>query len=109
MVIENVKHSRRNIFPVLDDNNCLVGIVRLDSIREEMFKPHLYDKISVKDIMEKPSVRISLSDNIFSVMKKFEETGDWNLPVVDNGIYLGFLSKSSILSTYRNELIYSYN
>lgn len=109
VVIENVKHSRRNIFPVFDDNNYLLGIVRLDSIREEMFKPHLYDKISVKDIMEKSLVRISLSDNIFHVMKKFEETGDWNLPVVDNGIYLGFLSKSSILSTYRNELIYSYN
>lgn len=109
VVIENIKHSRRNIFPVLDENNHLVGIVRLDNIREEMFKPHLYEKISVKDIMEKSLVRISLNDNVFNVMKKFEETGDWNLPVIDNGVYLGFLSKSSILSTYRNELIYSYN
>jgi CIC family chloride channel protein len=108
-VIENVKQSKRNVFPVVDKNNYLKGVVKLDSIREELFEPNLYDRVLVKEIMEKVSVSIALQDTIITVIKKFEETGEWNLPVVENGIYLGFLSKSSILSTYRNELIYSYN
>lgn len=108
-VIEHIKHSRRNVFPVVSKKNKLLGIVQLDSIREEMFQPHLYDKIIAKEIMEKAAAKISVNESIFSVMKKFDETGQWNLPVVQDGIYLGFLSKSSILSRYRSELIDSFN
>jgi CIC family chloride channel protein len=108
-VIENIKQSKRNVFPVVNDSNYLLGVLQLDSIRKEMFKPDLYDKITVKDIMEKTTAKISVSDSVFSIMKKFDETGYWNLPVVDKGVYLGFVSKSTILSRYRDELIYSYN
>jgi CIC family chloride channel protein len=108
-VIEQIKHSRRNVFPVVNKKNLLVGLVQLDDIREEIFNPKLYSQISVKEIMEKPSAKISVTDNIFLVMKKFEDTAQWSLPVVKEGIYLGFLSKSSILSRYRSELISYYN
>lgn len=108
-VIEHIKHSRRNVFPVVSKKGRLLGIVQLDSIREEMFQPQLYDKIMAKEIMEKTTAKVSVNDSIFSVMKKFDETSQWNLPVVQDGIYLGFLSKSSILSKYRSELIESFN
>jgi CIC family chloride channel protein len=108
-VIEHIKHTRRNIFPVVDDNEKLLGIVQLDDIREEMFNTDLHKKLFAKDIMEKPSAQISPEETIFSIMKKFEATSQWNLPVVSKGFYKGFLSKSTILSKYRNELIDSFN
>ncbi len=108
-VIKHIKHTKRNVFPVVNKKNKLLGIVQLDNIREEMFDSSLYDKLTAKDIMEKVSAKISANDSIFSAMNKFDQTGQWNLPVVKDGIYLGFLSKSSILSRYRTELIDSFN
>lgn len=104
-IVEKIKHSKRNIFPVVKNNNKLLGIIYLDSIREEMFNPELYDKIIAKEVMTKPRVVIDVKEDIYSIMKKFEESEQWNLPVVDNEIYVGFLSKSSILDKYRAQLL----
>lgn len=104
-IIENIKHSKRNIFPVVKNNNKLLGIIYLDNIREEMFNTELYDKVIAKELMRKPSTIIYNHEDIFTVMNKFEESGQWNLPVVENEIYIGFLSKSSILDKYRYELL----
>lgn len=104
-IVEIIKHSKRNTFPVVNKNNKLIGIIYLDSIREEMFNPELYDKIIAHEMMQKPSTVIELNEDIFSIMKKFEESGQWNLPVVENGLYVGFLSKSSILDKYRSQLM----
>lgn len=104
-IVETIKHSKRNTFPVVKKNNKLLGIIYLDNIREEMFNADLYDKITAREVMRKPTTVIQSQEDIFSIMKKFEESGQWNLPVVENGIYLGFLSKSSILDKYRHELL----
>jgi chloride channel protein, CIC family len=104
-VVESIKHSKRNTFPIVKKNNKLLGIIYLDNIREEMFNPDLYDKVTARELMRKPSMVIDISEDIFLIMKKFEESGQWNLPVVENGIYIGFLSKSSILDKYRNKLL----
>ncbi|MGZ3884398.1 MAG: chloride channel protein [Mucilaginibacter sp.] len=106
-IIVHIKHSSRSKFPVIDNKNNLIGIISLDSIKEEMFNPELYDKIKAKDLAVKPNATVQLSDDIFSVMKKFDESGQWDLAVVENGRYIGFLSKSIILSRYRNELLAS--
>ncbi|MBK6834117.1 MAG: chloride channel protein [Bacteroidetes bacterium] len=106
-IVETIKHCKRNTFPVVKKNNKLIGIIYLDNIREEMFNPELYDKITAKEVMRKPTKIIDVNEDIFSIMKKFEESGQWNLPVVENGIYIGFLSKSSILDKYRNQLLTS--
>ena len=106
-IVETIKHSKRNTFPVVSNTNKLLGIINLDHIKEEMFNQELYDKIIAKELMYEALTKIKISDTIFQVMKKFEESGEWNLPVVDNGIYVGFLSKSSILTKYRNELVAS--
>lgn len=104
-IVAHIKHSKRNRFPVVDKKNYLIGVIFVDSIKEEMFNPELYDKIVAKELMVKPTTKIQIEDNIFVVMKKFEESGQWDLPVVQNSRYLGFLSKSLILSMYRNELL----
>lgn len=106
-IVESIKHSKRNIFPVVKKNGKLLGVIYLNAIREEMFNTDLYDQISAREIMQKPGVMVESNEDIFQIMKKFEESGQWNLPVVENGIYIGFLSKSSILDTYRHELLKS--
>ena len=102
---EVVAHSTRNIFPVIDNKNRLVGIIHLDNIREIMFKAEMYDTALVKHLMQKPQAIISPNENMHSVMKKFDETDSWNLPVVENELYIGFISKSSLLTKYRSFLI----
>lgn len=103
-VVETIKHSKRNVFPVVKKNKKLIGIIYLDNIREEMFNQDLYDKVTAREIMGKPKTVIQIQDDIYTIMKKFEASAQWNLPVVDRGIYMGFISKSSILDTYRNLL-----
>jgi len=106
-IVETIKSSNRNMFPVVNKNNKLVGIISLNNIKKEMFNQEIYDSVVAKELMEKPETKIKLSEDIFAIMQKFEESGQWNLPVTDKGIYVGFLSKSSILTTYRNELLAS--
>lgn len=106
-IVETIKFSKRNIFPVVKKNNKLLGIIYLDNIREEMFNHELYDVITAKEVMRKPSMVIDVNEDVFSIMRKFEESGQWNLPVVENDIYMGFLSKSTILDKYRQKLLES--
>lgn len=100
-----ISQSHRNLFPVLDDNRRLMGIVVLDEIRNIMFRPDLYRKMYVNKFMSIPPERITVTDSMDSVMKTFDRTGAWNLPVVDTeGRYLGFVSKSKIFNSYRRVL-----
>lgn len=103
-LVETVANSKRNIFPVISKDE-LVGVIVLDHIREIMFKHDMYDKVYVKELMRAPLAIITPDDRMENVMKKFDETGAWNLPVLKNGKYLGFVSKSSIFVQYRNRLI----
>lgn len=103
-LVEVVAHSSRNIFPVVDEGNRLLGVITLDNIREIMFKTNLYDKVFAKELMRLPPAILSPDEPMHSVMKKFDETGAWNLPVIDNEQYLGFISKSNVFSSYRQML-----
>ncbi|MCL7764341.1 chloride channel protein [Polaribacter sp. Z014] len=102
---ENVAKSSRNIYPVLDDEQHFMGIVLLDDIRPVMFNQTMYDKIRVSDVMTSAPEVILSADTTEKVMQKFKESGAWNLPVVKGGIYVGFISKSKLLTAYRNKLI----
>jgi CIC family chloride channel protein len=70
-----------------------------------MFESEQYEKITVDQLMTKPLATVDVNENLHQVLAKFDKTLQWNLPVVDNGKYVGFLSKSSILTNYRNELL----
>jgi chloride channel protein, CIC family len=105
-LVKAISTSKRNIFPVLNDNE-LVGLIYLDNVRNIIFKHDQYEKIWVRDLMSPLPAVISPRDNLHSILQKFEETSQWSLPVVDNATYLGFVSKSSILTKYREELLQS--
>lgn len=104
-LVDLVRASKRNIFPVVNDEQQLVGVVTLDDIREIMFDHEKYEVTMVKELMHSPPAFISSHENMQSVMRKFEKSGAWNLPVIDDGKYIGFLSKSRIFNTYRKQLI----
>ncbi|OUR94727.1 chloride channel protein [Flavobacteriales bacterium 34_180_T64] len=106
MLHQGVSKSSRNLFPVLDDEQRLVGIILLDDIRTVMFDQTLYNSTSVETFMIKPPDYIDYNkDSMQRVMKKFQTSGAWNLPVIKNGKYFGFVSKSKLLTAYRRELI----
>ena len=101
-----VAKTKRNIFPVVDTANRLVGIIHLDDIRHIMFRQELYHRYSVAILMREVPDRLSIEEPMEAVMRKFEETGAWNLPVEDiNGEYIGFISKSAIFTAYRKTLL----
>ncbi|MBO3698844.1 chloride channel protein [Roseivirga sp. E12] len=99
-----VKKSNRNIFPVVDEENVLKGIITLDDIREIMFDPESQKSVIVETLMHRPPETVSPDDHMQEVMSKFEKTGAWNLPVIKDGQYLGIVSKSRIFNTYRTKL-----
>lgn len=105
-LVKAISSSKRNIFPVVNRKGGLEGIVILDDIREIMFNHDLYNETKVEELMNLPPAIIDYNENMDFVMRKFEETGAWNLPVVENGKYLGFVSKSKIFSVYRRVLIH---
>lgn len=102
-----VVKSNRNIFPVIHkETKELQGIILLDDLRPVMFDQSLYTKITARELMKNPPAIIDLSkDKMTDVMKKFEETGAWNLPVISQDTYYGFISKSKLLTAYRRKLI----
>ena len=101
---EVISQSSRNLYPVTDSNNVLVGVVLLDDIRNIMFRPDLYDKMRVRKFMSSMPAKIELGQSMDSVMKMFDDTKAWNLPVVERGKYVGFVSKSKIFNSYRRVL-----
>ncbi len=104
-LIKAVSKSKRNIFPVLNNEDELVGIVLLDNIREVMFQREKYEETLVSDVMISPPEIVDVTDNMDIVMKKFNSSGAWNLPVMKEGKYVGFVSKSKIFNTYRDVLV----
>jgi len=104
-LVKIVSKSKRNLFPVVDDDGILLGIITLDDIREIMFKPEMYTEISVKSLMIIPPAFVHLSDNMDTVMQKFTKSKAWNLPVIDGNKYVGFVSKSKLFNAYRKLLV----
>lgn len=104
-LIEAVTASKRNIFPVVDTKGILRGIITLDDIRTVMFEPELWDKLHLTEFISDPPERVIDTEQAKSIIEKFESSGAWNLPVTDHhGSYIGFISKSSMLTAYRTQL-----
>ncbi|MCC7231416.1 MAG: chloride channel protein [Bacteroidia bacterium] len=104
-LIHAVRTSKRNVFPVTDEEDRLVGIILLDDIRQFMFSEELYDNVVLGDLMEKPPATVEIDENMVEVMKKFDALNAWNLPVTEKEKYVGFVSKSKLFSRYRELLI----
>lgn len=106
-LVKVIADSHRNIFPVIDHEGHLRGILLLDEVRNIMFQPRLYKRFTVGQLMTSPEAVLSYDMPMDKVMETFEDTGAWNLPVVDSDRrYLGFVSKSKIFNSYRHVLVH---
>lgn len=104
-LVPKISKSKRNIFPVIDDENILIGIILMDNIREIMFDKEMYKTTLVSNLMILPPAYISFKDSMKDVISKFEDSSAWNLPVIENAKYIGMVSKSKLFSAYRNLLL----
>lgn len=105
-LVKVISTSRRNIFPVTDNDGVLLGAVGLDDIRNIMFRQELYHRFRVSKLMTAVPAKLYDTDSMEQVMRTFDETKAWNLPVVNvEGKYLGFVSKSKIFNSYREVLV----
>jgi chloride channel protein, CIC family len=95
--------SKRNIFPVVEPDNTYIGLVDMDDVRQDMFNPDKYDE-PITAYMIQAKEHVSTNEPMDSVMEKFRKTGYFNLPVIDDGKYVGFVSRANIFSAYRQVL-----
>jgi len=107
-LVKIISNSHRNVFPVIDSKDrTFIGVVLLDEVRNIMFRPELYNRFTVKQLMVSPPATINVNLPMEKVMQIFEDTGAWNLPVVDDqNKYIGFVSKSKIFNSYRHVLVH---
>jgi len=101
-----VAKSSRNHFPVVNDQHEFLGVIRLDDVRHIMFNTDLYNTVNAQSLMHASAGIIDYhTDNMTSIMELFKTSGAWNLPVIKNGKYYGYISKSKLLTAYREQLI----
>lgn len=104
-LVKTVSESTRNIFPIVDSKGRFQGFVELGDIRSKMFDRNQYDRLHVWNFLKQAPEYVYIDDHMDTVMKKFEVTGAWNLPVIGRDRkYYGFVSKSKIFSSYRKQL-----
>ncbi len=103
-LVKIFSQSQRNLFPVVDQDNKFLGIIRLDDIRQIMFKPELYEDTKISSLMITPVVTIDPDESMQVVAKKFQDSGKFNIAVIKDGYYLGFVSRAKVFSKYRRLL-----
>lgn len=108
-IVKAISRSDRNLFPVVDKEGVLKGMIKLSKIKDLIFEPELYDTVMIKDLMFMPEYYISSTDTMETVAEKFETSNRFNLAVIDEGKYLGFISRAKVFSNYRKTLEYFSN
>ncbi|MGB5028776.1 MAG: chloride channel protein [Chitinophagaceae bacterium] len=104
-LVEIVKRSEKNIFAVVDTKERFAGIIELNDIKQRLFQPEQFEKVQVRTIMKKPPAILLHSEDMHSVMEKFDITQSWYLPVLDNQRkFIGFISKTRLFNKYREIL-----
>jgi CIC family chloride channel protein len=104
-LVEVIKSSSRNIFPVVDREENFLGIIFLDDVRDIMFDSTRYRTVQVSDLMRPPLGKVELGDSMEKVVNAFKDANAWNLPVLENGKYRGYLSRSRLFTAYRKLLV----
>lgn len=103
-LVKRISESRRNTFPVVDQDRKLKGVIQLDDVRDKIFRTELYAQLSVQELMQPVPDVVDVHEKMGVVMEKFDRTKAWNLPVVEHKRYVGFVSKSKIFTEYRKRL-----
>ncbi|KAA9327490.1 chloride channel protein [Hymenobacter busanensis] len=104
-LVDIFRHATRNLFPVVDEDGALVGIVSLDDMRDALFDEERYATTRVRDLMVDAPASVNIDDTLLDTLRCMEQLDVWALPVLNNGRYVGFLLKSVILANYRHQLI----
>ncbi len=99
-----ISKAHRNLFPIVDEEGYLKGMVKMDDVRHLIFRQELYDKVHVSHLMYLPEHSISTTDSMEQVVNKFESSGRYNLAVIDKGKYIGFISRARVFSFYRKKM-----
>jgi CIC family chloride channel protein len=102
--VKVVPKSKRNVFPVVDEENNFYGVIFINEIRNIVFERDLYDKTFVKDLMYMPDPLVDPDESMEDIARKFSESDNYNLPVIKDGKYLGFVSRANVFSKYRELL-----
>jgi len=100
-LVKIVATASRNIFPVVDHDGKFYGVVMLDNIRQIMFDQSIYEVTFVNDLLFMPDYTINPDDSMDRVIQLFQQSDRYNLPVLENGKYLGFISRANVFSQYR--------
>jgi chloride channel protein, CIC family len=104
-LVDKIKRSEKNIFAVVDEKNRFVGIIELNDIKQKIFQPDLFEKVTVKSLMKKPAAVLQHDNDMHTVMEKFDITQSWYLPVLDKERhFIGFISKTKLFNKYREIL-----
>jgi CIC family chloride channel protein len=103
-LVNVITKAKRNIFPVVERDGTFRGIVKMDDIRHIMFNSEMYDSIHVRDLMFMPSSVIDPMDPVEEIALKFQDSGRYNIAVIEHGKYLGFISRARLFSAYRRWL-----
>lgn len=99
-----IARSKRDLFPVVDENGMMEGMIKLNDIRNLIFEQELYEKITVRDLMYMPEFFISPNDPMEVIVEKFKSCKRYNLAVIDDGKYVGFISRARVFSVYRDTM-----
>lgn len=100
-----ISQSKHNVFPVVNAQNELLGVLYIDDIRHMMFRTELYRRFHVSELMKRPPARLSTEDTMEVVVRVFDKTNAWTLPVVDHeGHFVGFIRRSKVFTVYRQIL-----
>ena len=99
--VKTVAKSQRNVFPVIDEENNFLGVIFINDIRHIIFEHEQYDSVFIRNLMYMPDTLIDKYATMEDVAQKFAETSHYNLPVLDNGKYVGFVSRANVFSAYR--------
>jgi len=103
-LVKVITTSKRNVFPVVDEEGIFYGVVHLNDIRDVIFKPELYDSIMVSSLMHAPMTSATKDDSMEDIVEKFQKTPQFNIVVLENGKYIGFVSRANVFSKYRKML-----
>lgn len=103
-LVQVIAVSRRNLYPVVDDENNYYGVLNMDHVRDIMFKTELYNTVFIRNLMAKSPVTIEPGESMEEVAHKFHQSSDFNIPVLSNGQYVGFISRARLFSSYRQLL-----
>ncbi|MFA5814951.1 MAG: chloride channel protein [Bacteroidales bacterium] len=100
-LVKVVTESKRNVFPVIKPDRTFLGVVFINDIRNIIFKPELYETTFVNQLMFMPDTCVEIDETMEAVAQKFQTSAHYNLPVLEKGKYIGFVSKANVFSAYR--------